>query len=257
MDRGGSSVTKLTNNVDSDNLARWSPDHQQIVYVSDTNGQKNLYLMRADGSEQRQLTTFDSDDPMWAPDGSQIVFVSNIRSGNADIYTVDIDSTTTEPLTANSPAIHQLTSNSYPEYRPVWSPDGTHIAFQIGKSSSQWDIEVLNLDTNTTTTLVSDGKINYQPMWSPDGSHIAYVNQKQSNTEIYIIAADGSEQQRITEHNALDDDPTWSPDSQWIIFHSNRSGNGDLWRIRSDGDPTTLQQLTTDPANDLYPFWGQ
>ena len=92
----------------------------QIVFVSDRDGDPEIYVMDADGNNLRRLTNDPSLDfgPAWSPDGSRIVFCSNREAGTFDIYMMDADGGNQVRLTTSG-------NNSY----PAWSPDGLFIVY--------------------------------------------------------------------------------------------------------------------------------
>lgn len=83
---------------------------------------------------------------------------------------------------------------------------------------------------------------------------IAFVSERDGNKEIYIMNADGSEQQRLTNEAAADFDPAWSPDGQRIAFVSERAGNREIYIINSDG--TGLMRLTNTSSEEVAPSWS-
>jgi TolB protein len=90
--------------------------------------------------------------------------------------------------------------------------------------------------------------------WSPDGSRIAFVSGDNQNTNIYLINADGTGLQQLTDSPGYNEGPVWSPDGTIIAFWSDRSGNREIYAMRADG--TGLLQLTDDPAQDENPAWA-
>ena len=80
----------------------WSPDGTRIAFESHGDGASNIYTMRADGTDVRQLTANGADDvdPVRSPDGTRIAFDSN-RGGRRGIYTIRADGTDVRPLTVN------------------------------------------------------------------------------------------------------------------------------------------------------------
>ena len=80
-------AVQLTDNDDADGSPSWSPDGQRIAFDSNRDGDWELYVMNADGSEVRKLTQNDGSDyyPAWSPDGQRIAFQSD-RDGDFEIY---------------------------------------------------------------------------------------------------------------------------------------------------------------------------
>ena len=206
MKADGSDLTRLTRNSGLDGFPAWSPDGEQIAFLSDG----TLYVMDADGDDLTRLTyTVAWDDlwtpPAWSPDGEQIAFVSE-RDGNYEIYVTDGGETA------------RLTYNNAKDFSPAWSPDSKKIAF-TSERDGNWDIYVLSEDEEDriiTTRLTRNSGVDIAPAWSPDGEQIAFV----SDGTIYVT--DGEEIARLTYTVAWDDlwtPPAWSPDSKKNRLH--------------------------------------
>jgi Tol biopolymer transport system component len=89
----GSDVTRLTNNLASDEFPRWSPDGEKITFQSNRDGNFEIYVMNAaDGGNPTRLTNNNAIDgsPSWSPDGEKITFGSQ-RDGNPEIYVMNAD----------------------------------------------------------------------------------------------------------------------------------------------------------------------
>ena len=84
------------------------------------------------------------------------------------------------------------------------------------------------------------------PSWSPDGSRIAFTSYRDGNWDIYVMDADGSNQQRLTDNPAVDRMPSWSADGSRIAFVSGRDGNWDIYVMDADG--SNQQRLTDNVA---------
>ncbi|MCX6021559.1 MAG: hypothetical protein NTZ05_07485 [Chloroflexi bacterium] len=96
----GNAPYRLTNNAFTETNPVWSPDGKVVAYVTDRDGNQNVYRMNADGTAQGQLTKSTGKDfgPIWSPDGKQIAFLSE-RNGNREIYVVNADGSGENNLT--------------------------------------------------------------------------------------------------------------------------------------------------------------
>ena len=90
--------------------------------------------------------------------------------------------------------------------------------------------------------------------WSPDGRKLAFVSRRDGNCEIYVINADGSGQENLTQHPARDSHPSWSRDGRKLAFVSRRDGNSEIYVMNADG--SGLRNVTRAPSNDLDPAWS-
>jgi len=92
------------------------------------------------------------------------------------------------------------------------------------------------------------------PAWSPDGRKLAFVSRRDGNSEIYVMNADGGDQQNLTRQPASDSHPSWSRDGRRIVFVSRRDGNSEIYVMNADG--SGLGNLTRTPSDELDPAWS-
>ena len=104
------------------------------------------------------------------------------------------------------------------------------------------------------TRLTYNDAIDSCAAWSPDGRRIAFDSDRDGNTEIYVMNADGSGVTRLTNHDARDSVPAWSPDGRRIAFQSYRDGNLEIYLMNADGSGVT--RLTDNDAQDGTPAWS-
>jgi TolB protein len=220
----------------------------RIVFRSDRDGDYDLYLMDADGSDVVQLTDdpFDEVVPVWSPDGSRIAYYSD-KDGDLDIYV----------MAADGSNITQLTNNNVDDFDPFWSGDGSALAF-VSELGDGVDIYTIDPDQpGAPTRLSSTSAFERFPDWSPDGSRIVF-NMDQEDAEyddIYSMAADGSDVTQLTNHPFEDHTADWSPDGSQIAFFSNRDGGAYLIYVM-DADGSNVRRLTNTAANDVSPDWS-
>ena len=239
-------LLNLTNQPTSDGGSpTWSPDGSKIAFISDRDGNFEIYTMDADGTNLVRLTDHPAFDafPSWSPDGSKIAFISD-RDDNDEIYVMSADGT--NPV--------NLTNNGEVDDLPSWSPDGAKIAFYSHRDGNN-EIYVMAADGSDPVNLSNNPANDREPSWSPDGTQLVFSSDRDGNPEIFVMSADGSEPVNLTNHAAVDAAfPSWSPDGSKIAFGSNRDGNFELYTMGADGsDPL---RLTNHPAPDIEPSWS-
>jgi TolB protein len=184
------------------------PGTGQLLFTSDRSGTPEIYRMNEDGSAIVDLTpNAQAVAGRWSPDGSKIVFTS-IRDGNSEIYVMEAD--------ASHPV--RLTRTPEHETDPVWSPNGTRIAYAAG--GQVW---IMNADGSGATPLTEGA----EPSWSPDETRIAFARRSSQYdplaeryaNDIYTIALDGSALRNRTNTTSgfvSFAAPAWSPDGTRI-----------------------------------------
>ena len=132
-----------------------------------------------------------TDSDIW------LAFVSR-RDGNDEIYGLDA---------ANG--LQNLTRNAAEDRDPVWSPDGTRLAFTRSSTGGR-DVYVLEVATGSLLNLTAHPADDRDPVWSPSGEQLAFVSDRDGDDEIYRVAADGDGLLNLTRHPGPDRDPDWS-----------------------------------------------
>ena len=231
----------------------------QIAFTSGRDGNAEIYVMDADGKDQRRLTHHPADDslPSWSPDGQKIAFSSYRNGGNIQIFVMGSDGQNPIRLT-----------DGVNDRNPAWSPDGQRIAFDgFGDEDFDgvgWNIEiyVMASDGKNRKRLTDSPASNLNPSWSPDSQRIAFESTRHGPTEIYVMNADGRKQERLTDNGVADDYPAWSPDGQKIAFSSSlvflgadaREGDYEIYVMDTDGN--NRRMLTDNVVDDVHPSWS-
>jgi PKD repeat protein len=192
------SVANLTNSAAIDHSAVWSADGSRIAFVSDRDGQPELYVMNAaDGSNVTRVTAGVGfkGSPSWFPDGLRLVFDCEVESGNLDVCAIGIDGT----------GFSRLTNTPGRDEDADVSPDGTRIVFSTGcYAQGSMDIAVMDADGANVTCLTTIGLAG-EPEWSPAGGRIVFTKWFSGACDTYCedyvmtMNADGSKVLRFAD----------------------------------------------------------
>ena len=249
MNMDGSNSKRLTHHETISQEPAWSPDGSQIAYLSWINGTFSyaLYIMNTDGSNAKPITNTEEiparHKPHWSPSGDRIALVDE----HDRLWVMNTDGTNQKMVTTNC-------------WGPAkWNPDGLTLLFSYDGFFDSTGIGVINAD-GTNFKLLCNESIYQLPDWSPDGHNIAYISNRDGNSdnfEIYTMASDGTNRQRLTNNEADDNSPSWSPDGSKIAFVSNRDDqNYEVYVMNRDG--SNLKRVSNVPRYILYepPIWS-
>ena len=240
---------------------------EKIAFMSNRDGNYEIYTMNSDGTNQTRLTKNNPTNiyPVWSPDGKKIAFINTLtglRSQERDqaIYVMDADGSNQIKLTPSNFVIGGL----------VWSPDSKKIAFMADTlylTSFNLYIYVVDVDKPNlielanahdlekfpATWVLSTASELSKPTWSPDSKKIAFIYKLiKGNKEIYIMNMDKTNQTKLTYEGGghLDSNVLWSPDGKKIAF----SVNSKIYIMNSDG--TNQTKLIQNNISGYCPVWS-
>ena len=209
----------------------------------------------AAGGSVVQATAQATPTPVRGRHNGKIVFISDRNYKGLSVWTMNSDGSSPTRLTDDKTRGEKL-PDFVPVYdsNPVWSPDGTKIAF-ISNRDYHFAVWVMNAD-GSNARLVTDKVIDAaEPAWSPDGLKIAFsggargsVAMNIPSINIYVVNVDGSELTQLTRDAGMNGSPAWSPDGKTIAFSSTRD-SGVQWRIWLMNADGSNQRILPNPQN--------
>ena len=261
-------------------------DSGAITFISERDGNPEVYVMQPDGSEQLRITSTDALDsrPLWAPNGASVAFVSQSSDADSEIVRSTPDGAE-QFRVVTSPGTNR---------QHVWSPDSARIAF-VSDRSGALEIWHLNVDGSDLRQLTQDSNgvglghwspdgasllfttkeppgivmrnpdgVNVErlteypdesPRWSPKGDMIAFVSPGDDGLrDIYVMTADGSERRALTQNDGDNYHPRWSPNGKRICYVSTTDGDAEIFVMDADGN--NQEQLTRNQAEESTPVWS-
>ena len=229
-----------------------SPDGRYLSCVDWTSG--DLAVRDLATGQLRRLTNKGSwDVPGFAlttrisPDGKLVAYDWWNEKGVWEIRVGGLDGFGHRTIRRNDEMEDQIES-----WVAGWSPDGRHVLAALVSPDGNHQIALIPLDGGAARVLKSTGRRAgiWRMAFSPDGKYIAYElspNDRSSERDINLLAADGSQDTRIIEHPADDYGPVWTPDGRRLLFASDRTGTRDLWMVsvaggKSQGSPELVKR---------------
>ncbi len=211
----GTQVTRLTQAAALDYNAAFASDGNHIAFVSERDGNVDLYTMKSDGTAITRLTSNQAmdDHPAWSPDSRQLAFVSTRKAAPAGrawngIYIMDADGTD----------VHRISGDGAADYSPAWSPKGDLIAFVSGTSRPE-DLYVMKPDGTGRRLLIENGG---WPTFIQGGAAVCFHRRNGGQWDLWQINLDGTDPKRIMEKASM---PRATADGSKLAF-VNRDGDG-------------------------------
>jgi TolB protein len=209
-----------------------------------------LYRIDTDGHGLTALTARGKRalSPTWAPDGRSYVYV-DFEEGRGRLKLVNA-ATEAETLVFGT--------NTALNFTPAFSPDGEMLTFARATEEGT-DLFTVNLRRNCCLQRLTVGRFsdNLSPTYSPDGRRIAFVSTRPGLPQVYVMAADGTDQQLFAPFDygvtGSSNAPEWSPDGQFVAFH--RDVGGTLQVFVLDVRNRSVRQLTSTGRNE-DPTWA-
>jgi Tol biopolymer transport system component/predicted Ser/Thr protein kinase len=224
-----------------------SPDGKMLAFVSEVQGQSDLFACRVAGGKRIRLTDDDAEEslPNFSPDGESILYTrSGTEGSTSEIWLVP---------TLGGQA-RRLLSNAIDA---AWSPDGKRLAFVLRRPGEADAIAISSADgSNISTIEKSDAAYPFFriPCWCPDGKCLAVTRSSGGVAgELWMVPLDGSPLRRLSNDppGIFSSKPVFTPDGRGLVHQSNRAGATNLWFLALDGGQPV--RLTSGPGPDMIP----
>jgi TolB protein len=216
----------------------WSPDTRHVAFTCNRDGNTNLWVMDADGSNQRRLINTPSVGymPSWrvTPAGERIVF--GLHGAKAEMASIKPDGSGLTILGEG--------------HDPTLSPDGTKICY-TGHATGGVSVFIMNHDGSEKRRVVeATSAVGATfPNWSPDGRYLTYSFPIGDALELFVIQADGTGNRQLTHFGGtiVCTPSAWSADGKWISF---RRTDERYW-----SNPERMMKTYAEKPADKRPVW--
>jgi Tol biopolymer transport system component len=179
--------------------------------VSTRDGNPELYVMAADGSAARRLTTWRRDDmaPAWSPDGTSLAFLRREQGGER-LFVLALPEGDGEPTERRLVATADGEKLKHAEH--AWSPDGTRLAYTVHRPKLAPHVAVTDVADGRTRVASPPGLRATMPSWSPDGRYLVFAATEgdPAALDLYAVRLDDGAWVRLTDAPAPDWLPRWT-----------------------------------------------
>jgi TolB protein len=209
-----------------------------------------VYSVDQDGADVRLVSSSDHQamSPAWAADGRRFAYME-FWQGHGQLFVQDV---------ATGKRVAVATTGQKLDFTPAFAPDGQTLAFSRATEEGT-DIYTVNIKQNCCLQRLTVGRFsdNLSPTYSPDGQRIAFVSTRAGLPQIYVMAADGTDQQLFAPFDygvtGASYAPDWSPDGQSVAFHRDVGGTYQVFVL--DVRTRAVRQLTSVGRNE-DPTWA-
>jgi len=243
---GSSEPRPFTSGPKRDTCPRWSPDGTKLAFVSDRTEDNQIWIMETRGGEALQFTKMrrGASNPVWSPDGKKICFT-------APVDPEDTPEELEKPLDEKAKEAEKKKKLEEPTLVTRLKMKSDAAMGLIG--SRRTHLFVKEVDQDQPVKQITSGDFDhFSPSWSPDGKCIAFCANRQENADhvpwiidIFRVASDGGEPQKLTDSKGPSFSPVWTPDGKFIVYAGHKREYGaatlnKIWKVPSEGGDSIL-----------------
>ncbi len=203
-----------------------APNGKEIAFIA----RGEVFVTSVDGSLTKRITNTPEQERFvtWGPEGKSVVYASE-RGGKWNIYKSSKERASEEPFFFAATLLKEeaVLSNDEDNYMPQYSPDGKKMAFIAGRRT----LRVMDIASGNSVDLLTPNELFHMRdgdkyfTWSPDSKWLLVDwSMSLNNSEVLLMAADGSNRVNLTESGYYDSRPKWVNGGKQMIWFSNRNG---------------------------------
>ncbi|MEM7081947.1 MAG: Tol-Pal system beta propeller repeat protein TolB [Pseudomonadota bacterium] len=222
----------------------WSPDSEQLAYVIFEEGGSAIYIRNIYSGAATRVSARQGVNgaPAFSPDGQMLALTLSSRTGNLDVYTLDL----------NTQELNRITRSSAIDTEPAWSMDGQTLYFNSDRSGGP-QIYSVPVAGGNPSRITFEGRYNARPRVAPDGRSLAVVHENDGQYQIGRVDLITGGLTLLSD-GRLDESPSIAPNGAVLIYATSRGRLGGLATVSSDGQ--VKRELNSKGTSVREPVWS-
>jgi TolB protein len=244
-DSDGESAQSALRSVEPIISPSWSPNGNQLAYVSFESRKPVVYVHDVDTGKRRLVANFKGSNsaPAWSPDGKTLALTLS-RDGGSQLFLLDVGNSSAEP--------RRLATSTAIDTEPVFTADGRFIYFVSDRGGSP-QIYKIPASGGNAERISFTGSYNISPTLSPDGRWLAYISRVSGSFKLHVQDLSSGQALALTETMA-DENPSFAPNGRMIIYATQQQGREALMTTTIDGK--VKARLAGQNGDLREPDWG-